>query len=83
MPVAPSLRNMPELMTVDQVRRVLQVNANWVYAKIRKGKIPAVRFSSKCIRVRRDDLAKIAGFNLAEKATTGCSDNASQPAQEA
>jgi excisionase family DNA binding protein len=47
------------LMTVTEVARYLGVTPHTVYRWIAQGRLPAVRYSPKVIRIRRSDLADL------------------------
>lgn len=47
---------MDELLTPDDVARVLSVTRQTVYVLIRDGLLPVVRLSARAYRVRRSDL---------------------------
>jgi len=47
-----------ELLTVSEAAALLRVNPHTVYRWIRSGRLPAVRYSRRVVRVRREDLTR-------------------------
>ena len=47
-------KSLPEILTVDEVAKLLRVNPKTVYAAIRRGDIPGARRIGATIRVSRD-----------------------------
>lgn len=45
-----------ELLTVQEVARLLKVNKDWVYDAIATGRLTSVRLGARCLRVRTSDL---------------------------
>lgn len=62
MPSVPRLANLPDLLTVRQVSKVLQVTEPYVYELTAKHHLPVVRIGRGCIRIPRVHLAKLAGI---------------------
>ena len=49
-----------DLLTVDDVCRLLKVKRSWVYDAAERGDIPAVRLGRQ-LRFRRTDIAQLVG----------------------
>jgi excisionase family DNA binding protein len=57
MPQAPFMENMPDVMTVRQVAKVLQIGKNQAYEMVAQGEIPSKKYG-KSIRVYKQALIK-------------------------
>jgi excisionase family DNA binding protein len=52
---------MPALMTTSEVSYLLNVSDRTVENMRRRGQLPAVKLSNRCLRFRRDDVMKLLG----------------------
>lgn len=57
-----------ELLTVQEVAKVLKVNKDWVYDAIATGRLESVRLSAKCLRVRASDLNRMIEAGVSQRA---------------
>jgi len=57
MPPLQTLANaLNEILTVQEVADYLRLKKETIWAACRSGKMPHIKFSDRCIRIRRDDL---------------------------
>jgi len=49
-----------ELLTVAEAAALLKVTRHTIYRWITEGRLPAVRYSRRVLRLRREDLAELA-----------------------
>jgi excisionase family DNA binding protein len=62
MPDFPTYPQFEKLLKADEVARVLRISRGSAYRLISAGKLPALRFGGKTVRVRTSDLERfIAG----------------------
>jgi excisionase family DNA binding protein len=59
------LADLPEFLTVDEVADWLALGRGLVYALVRSGELPSVKFGTKVIRVPREALAELVKVRVA------------------
>ena len=50
---------MVEYLTIEEVSKLLRVNKRTIHNYIKRGEIPAIKLSSKTLRIPRDELFEI------------------------
>lgn len=61
------LNNIPRLLKIAEVAKVLQISRTSAYRLAATGQLPAVRFSGATVRIRPEDLEKFIMKNLAKQ----------------
>jgi predicted site-specific integrase-resolvase len=57
----------PKLYTVRQAQVMLQVSRSWLYMAMRRGDIPCVELSPRCLRIPADALTEVLQRKLKDK----------------
>lgn len=52
------LASLPELLTADEVAKLLRTTRKAIYAKIERGQLPFFRVGPKSVRFRRDEIRR-------------------------
>jgi excisionase family DNA binding protein len=55
-PPVPAVRELPRMLSLEQVQEVLNMKAPQVYSLVRSGELKAAQFGGGVWRVRQDDL---------------------------